>query len=406
MKKVTRPLKIGFVGGGINSAIGRTHLAAIGLDKKYELIGGCFSRDPVVSTQTATMYGLEENKGFHSVDMMLEKGKPDVVAVLTPSPSHRVCLQDIASSGLPVICEKPLVTSTKELELLDRCFLKSHPLFVTYNYTGYPMVREARDMVRHGELGNITQVILEMPQDAFIRPPRINGQSKPPQAWRLKDGVIPNVCLDLASHLIQMMRFVTGEEVASASGVFSNHSRFANIYDTATFSGVLTNGASTSFWVTKSALGYRNGLSFRVFGDRGSLFWTQTNPEILTIGKQDGALTAIDRSSASHEAFEPRYDRMKAGHPAGYIEAFANHYSDIYNVICHDHRAEKFVFGREDAFEELHFLESLAEGGTYVRPNKNSHRDIPKYTIPIASQGDRLVRANFSERTYRLSGND
>ena len=253
MKKVTKPLKIGFIGGGINSAIGRTHLAAIGLDKKYELIGGCFSRDPGVSAQTATMYGLEEHTGFHSVNMMLERGKPDVVAVLTPSPSHLVDLQDLASSGLPVICEKPLVTSTKELEILDRCFPNSHPLFVTYNYTGYPMVREAHDIVRHGELGNIIQVILEMPQDGFIRPPRINGQSKPPQAWRLKDGVIPNVCLDLASHLIQMMRFVTGDEIATASGVFTNHSRFPNIYDTATFSGVLTNGASTSFWVTKSA---------------------------------------------------------------------------------------------------------------------------------------------------------
>ena len=193
-----------------------------------------------------------------------------------------------------------------------------------------------------------------------------------------------------------MMRFVTGDEIATASGVFTNHSRFPNIYDTATFSGVLTNGASTSFWVTKSAHGYRNGLSFRVFGDRGSLFWTQSNPEILTIGKQDGALTVIDRSSASYEAFEPRYDRMKAGHPAGYIEAFANHYSDIHDVICHDHSAKKFVFGRADAFEELHLLESLAEGGTYVRPNKRSYRDVPKHSIPIESRGDRLVLANFS----------
>lgn len=404
MAKAHNPLRIGFVGGGMNSAIGRVHHAAITLDNKFELIGGCFSRDQAVSRQTATMYGLDEEKGYASIKTLLEDGNPDVVAILTPSPSHRMCLGELALSGLPIICEKPLVTCLDDLQQIDTVVARSQPLFVTYNYTGYPMVREARDIIRQNELGKVVQVVMEMPQDGLIRPPRINGVPKPPQTWRLHDGVIPNVCLDLASHLIQMMRFVTGEEVAQASAIFTNHSRFTKIYDTAHVSGVLTNGAAASFWVTKSAHGYRNGLNFRIFCEAGSVFWDQSDPEILRIGKADGSVKIIDRSSACHEGFAPRYDRMKVGHPAGFIEAFANHYADIHDAICQKHGADNFVFGRDDAFEELQLLENLAIGGSYVRSVQSGNRDVFACTVPSGSRNDRLGCTDFADRIYRFSG--
>lgn len=364
-----RRLKIGFIGGGINSAIGHVHRSAVSMDGLYSIEGGVFSRNFDINRRSAEEYCFDERRAYASVDELLQNANLDLVSILTPSPNHVDMISILNERGVSVVCEKPLLSSLDEWARVKDVWNGNGKLFTVYNYTGYPMVREARSIVAAGTLGKVLQVIVEMPNEGMVRPPRIGGEPKPPQSWRLKDAIIPHAALDLATHAIQLSRFIVQEELATAVGRFANHSRFENIKDTHQIVGELTNGASFSLWISKTALGCRNGLNIRIFCEKGSLYWVQTEPESLSITDGSGLLTKIDRSNSSGEGYHARYDRFKVGHPAGYIEAFANYYRDIFDVITGKEpgRANSFLFGLSDSYEELVVLETLVKKGSYER---------------------------------------
>lgn len=365
-----RLLKIGFIGGGINSAVGQVHRSAVMMDGLYSIEGGVFSRNLDINRQSAIEYCFDEKRAYRSVDELLKKNTTlDLVAVLTPSPNHLEIISMLNERDVSVICEKPLCSSLDDWSSINDIWNGNGKLFTVYNYTGYPMVREARSIIETGTLGKVIQVIVEMPNEGMIRPPRIGGVPKPPQAWRLKDSIIPHAALDLATHAIQLSRFIVQKELAKAVGRFANHSKFDNIKDTLQIIGELTNGASFSLWISKTALGCRNGLNIRIFCEKGSLHWAQKDPEHLNISDGSGMLTQFDRSNASGEGYHPRYDRFKVGHPAGFIEAFANYYRDIFEVLTDNHadKINPFLFGLSDSYEELIVLETLVRKGRYER---------------------------------------
>ncbi|WJY16668.1 Gfo/Idh/MocA family oxidoreductase [Pectobacteriaceae bacterium CE90] len=353
-------LKIGFIGGGINSAVGETHKIASQMDGSFELVSGFFSREAQTNKITADDWGVSLDRAYSSLAEFLEAERKmlDAVVVLTPTPMHKDVVISCIEQQLPVICEKALAGSICEVEEI-RTALNSHQgtLLVTFNYCGYPMIRELRQRIAQQEFGVIRQIMIEMPQEGFLRH-TAEGESPRPQNWRQHDGVIPTVSLDLGVHVHQMVDFLIGEK---ALDVYATHHTFGevpHVIDTVHCISNYTNEIVCNYWYSKAALGYRNGLKIRVFGSKGSAEWIQMNPEHLHISNISGSSWTVDRTHPDNiVANQARYSRFKAGHPAGFIEAFANSYEDIAASLRGECNSD--VFGIDVAYQGLDFLSKV-----------------------------------------------
>lgn len=358
-----RPLRLGFIGGAINSAVGYAHYTASTLDKRFELVTGCFSRNPEINAQTGMAYGIQPCRVYKSWRDLIQKEKNniDALAVLTPTPMHTPILNCALENQIPLICEKALTTSLREsLDIEKNVTTHAGFLAVTYNYTGYPMVRELREMIKVGRLGTLQQIHVEMPQEGFSR--ITNGLTPSPQKWRLSDAEIPTVSLDLGVHAHHLVEFLGAGEATEVVADHRSYGLFENILDDVSCIAHYPNNVRVNYWYGKSALGYRNGLRIRIFGSKASAEWVQAEPEEIQWNSQDGRRELIDRGSSQlMTANSTRYTRFKAGHPAGFIEAFANLYTDIADLLAskepHDHST--YVFGPSSAARGLAFLEAV-----------------------------------------------
>jgi len=359
-----RPLKLGFIGGSVESAVGRAHFSACRMDGRFEVSAGCFSRDPEINAASGSQYGC---KAVPPTDRIADLLACDIdaVVVLTPTPSHIVPVRAALSAGIPVICEKALAHSVIDSAgLLDLRAKEDGFLAVTYNYTGYPMVRELRDMVEAGELGKIVSIQAEMPQEGYLR----DGAN--PQKWRQEDGSIPAVHLDLGTHLHHMIYFLTGADPDSLVATHSSSSRF-KVVDDVHCIAEYSNDFNASIWFGKTALGHRNGLRVRVNGTKAAAEWQQTNPEELQVAHADGRRETLDRSSPTCVvAREARYQRFKVGHPAGFIEAYANLYGDIDDAL----RARRNGMPRPP-LAEMYTAEVAHEGLLMMERMVESHKE-------------------------------
>ena len=361
-------LRVAFLGVAYNSAVGRVHRVAVEMDQRFELVGGCFSRHPEANRASAVQYGLDPALVSASLDELLDRqaGQIDALVVLTPTNQHETQVLRCLGAGLPVICEKALATSSAEALAIQRQ-LADHGGFlaVTYNYTGYPMLRELRQMVADGRFGKIEQIHVEMPQDGFARFGN-DGSPLVPQEWRLRDGRVPTISLDLGVHLHMMVRFLTDEmpvEVVATSNTYGN---FGQVVDNVSCLARYTNDLHCNIWYSKTALGYRNGLKLRLFGEQGAAEWLQENPEYLTLTDRYGTKSIVDRASRDIKvANQGRYARFKVGHPAGFVEAFANYYQDTADALAAhlagQPAAGEYVFGIKDALQGLRVLEAIAD---------------------------------------------
>jgi predicted dehydrogenase len=359
--------RVAFLGGSHLSAIGRTHRIAIEIDRRFRLVAGCFSRHAEVNRESAEAYGVEPDRTYPTLARLLdaERGRIDAVLVLTPTDQHKDDVQACLAAGLPVICEKSLATSTADAEAIGRTLAERDGfLVVTYNYSGYPMIRELKRMIADGELGRILQIQGEMPQESFISRD-LTGAPRVPQGWRLRDGAIPTVSLDLGTHLHSLVHFVTGQQPRRLVAQASSLGNFPQVIDTVSCLVAYSGGIDCGFWFSKAALGQRNGLKIRVFGERGSAEWLQMDPETLVTADNRGNRRILDRASEHiEEAALDRYTRFKAGHPAGFIEAFANYYQDVADALDNHLNGRRvaapYVFGIEEASEGLRLFEASA----------------------------------------------
>lgn len=364
---MTEPINIGFVGGGINSAVGATHFIASQMDGRFKVQAGCFSRNKDVNIQTAKEWGVLPERQYGSFQKLLEheKDRVDAIVILTPTPSHTEIVIQALGQGFPIICEKALAGSSAEAMLIKKEQERQRGfLAVTYNYTGYPMLRELKDMIRQNRLGRVEQIHIEMPQEGFARLDR-EGKPVKPQDWRLHDAELPTISLDLGVHLHHIIDFLTGEKPTELVAVQTSQGRFSQIIDNTMCIARYTNSLECSIWFSKAALGYRNGLRVRVLGQKGSAEWHQMDPEFLTHHDDRGRKSIIDRASVDVGiAHGKRYNRFKSGHPAGFLEAFANLYCDIadnlksYRETGHQASSE-YVFTCQDALEGLIMLEAI-----------------------------------------------
>jgi len=359
-----KPLKLAFVGGGLHSAIGATHKIASQMDGFFRLEAGCFSRDLDKNRQTASAWGVERIYADSRELIEEEKQSIDALVVLTPTTKHTQVILDALQAAIPVISEKTL-THTLEDALKIHSVVKKKKgfLLTTYNYTGYPMIRELKAMIRKGRLGSVIQVNIQMPQESFIRLDK-EGNIPHPQEWRLHDGTIPTLSLDLGTHLSNMVSFLTDSdpvEVVTMQNDFGHYPVVDNIVSMIRY----TNGIDCHMWYGKSALGHKNGLRVEVYGTEGSASWYQMDPEFLVFNDNRGRNIVLDRSSRDIILADlPRYNRFKSGHPAGFIEAFANHYADIYrSLIAYKNGEEQYmneyVFGIDASIRELALMQAI-----------------------------------------------
>lgn len=379
-----RRLKLGLIGGGTNSAIGTTHMSAAELDRRFEIVGGCFSRDPAVVAGTCERWRLDPSACDTDWRRYLDThhASLDAIAVLTPIPDHLEHVSAALALGVPVISEKALVASVSEAtELFRRVGRQRHFLATTLNYSGYPLVRRLRSLVRDGAFGTLRQVHLEMPLENYLRIPTGAETAPAPQAWRQRDGEIPMLLLDLGVHLHHLLAFVTGSEPARVMADLRHQSSVGDVIDDARLWIDGRDGLQATCWMSKVALGHRNGLRLRLYGDRGSAEWYQCEPETLHLTDARGRRRELSRGEDDALLDEPRYNRFKAGHPSGYIEAFANLYHDIADAL-EDWQAERpsgdaymgvnghpYVYGLEHSEVGLRTLDAAvrsAQGGHWV----------------------------------------
>jgi len=367
---MTAPLNLGFLGGSVSSAIGPAHRAAAALDGKWLIAAGCFSRNPVVNRDTANEYGVAPARLHSDWRAMIaaECHALDAIAVLTPTPDHAAMVAACLDAGLPVICEKALATNSRDAATLrDLRQRRGGFLALTYNYSGYPMVRELRNIIRAGRLGRLIHFQVEMPQEGFVRTD-LRGAPPVPQPWRLVDGTIPTIMLDLGVHLHHLLHYLTGarpERVVAQSG---SHGWFADVVDDVSALIRYAGGFYGQAWFSKSAMGQRNGMRLRLYGTLGAAEWHHAEPEELRISHADGRREILDRAGATAVASLPRYARFKPGHPAGFIEAFGNLYADLATALRQWQMTGGFasdeIFGAELAVEGLALLEAMQRSAT------------------------------------------
>ncbi len=356
-------LRLGFIGGGLNSAVGRAHFTASRMDGRWDLVAGAFSNDPAINGATADQWSVDSPRLYSDWRDLVEseRGRLDAVAVLTPTPDHVEQVLALLEAGHDVICEKALAGTSEGAATIERHVERGRrQLAVTYNYSAYPMVREARHMVQSGLIGRVVAIHIEMPQEGFLRRDR-SGSPVQPQAWRRHDGEVPTVSLDLGTHVHHLARFVLGEEATELVALQSHHGRVATVTDYVSCIARYPNGVDADFWFGKCAIGNRNGLRLRVFGEDGAVDWTQTEPELIRWSDPVGRVQVVDRDSPTVEvANQPRYARFKAGHPAGFLEAFANLYCDIADTFSGTViPGQELVFGAEEARRGLVMLEAM-----------------------------------------------
>ena len=354
-------IKLGCVGGGLNSAAGNLHFSAIGLEGSFEIITGCFSRNSKINLKTGKKLRIPKARIYSNWKnfILKEKNKIDALLILTPSPMHYEIIEFAQYHNLPIISEKPLVTDLYQIKKLMKLHEKKF-IATIFNYTGYPMIREMKFLIKKKRIGNIKNFQIEMPQQSFVNKKQTNNKIFPIQKWRLKQSSIPMICLDLGVHLDNLIYFLTD---AYPQEVFSNFSKNSklNVYDDV---NIILKYKSFlgSMWISKSSFGYDNGLSIRVFGDKGSFEWKQSDNENLIFNSLDKGKIILNRGGKCVEANKARYNRFKVGHPSGFIEALANYYSDIstsyFNFLNNKKQKTIFTFSIIDSYKSIRLFYS------------------------------------------------
>lgn len=355
-----KKLRLGFIGGGLNSIAGYPHLVACQMDGRFEPICGYFSRNNITNKETGNYWGIKSYDSFESL-IDQEKDNLDAMVVLAPTPDHFNYVTKILEQEIPVICEKPLFSDLDEINQFKKIYNpQKHFLAITYNYIAYPILFELKRLIQSGYFGDILNIHLEMPQESFLRPPKSVDY---PPAWRKYDKKIPTIILDLASHLYSIMYFLTEKTIKSLTSATNKFSVY-NVVDDVKAILSFDDETSGFLWISKTALGFRNGLKISIFGTNASAIWVQTEPEIITVSKTNGEKLILDRGSNLEISKIKIYNRMTPGHPAGFIEALGNLYCVLAEAIISFKKGEPFenpllwTFEKEE--DNFEFMNKLA----------------------------------------------
>lgn len=337
-EEIGKRLSYGMIGGGGGSFIGDVHRKAIAFDNKAALVAGCFSRNYDNTLATGADLNLEPERLYRDFTEMAEReaARPDpidFVVIAATNNVHYKCAKAFLSKGINVVCDKPLAFTVAEAEELAALSREKQLLFaVTYTYTGYPMVKQAREMVKKGDIGEIRMVMAEYPQGWLAT--NVEKESKQ-AAWHLDPQYagLSNCVGDIGSHIEHTVSYITGLQIKS---LCASLDVFGEGRTLDTNAGVLvkyTNGASGIYWCSQVAIGHDNDLKIRIFGTKASLEWEQENPNYLRLALLGKPVEILSRGA---EYLYPRAagtSRIPPGHPEGYYEAFANIYKTFTTAL-------------------------------------------------------------------------
>ncbi|MHA1547868.1 MAG: Gfo/Idh/MocA family protein [Alphaproteobacteria bacterium] len=376
-------IRLGMVGGGQGAFIGAVHRIAARMDDNYELVAGALSSQKKRAIASALELGISRKRAYGSYEDMAtaEAARDDgieAVAIVTPNHMHAGPAAAFLKAGIHVICDKPLTTSVAAAEELVKLAKKTRKIFaVTHNYTGYPMVRQARAMVAAGELGTVRVVQVEYAQDWLTERVEMTGQKQ--AAWRTdpKQSGAGGSIGDIGTHAYNLLRFVTGLSLNSLLADLSISAKGRKLDDNDNVLLRFRGGARGMLWASQVAVGNENALRLRVYGTRGGLDWSQEEPNKLWFTPYGEPTRLLTRGGAGADDAAGRMTRVPSGHPEGYLEGFANIYSEVAVAIRAAQNREKrpaeVIFPTvEDGLDGMRFIEaavkSSAKGGVWIKP--------------------------------------
>jgi predicted dehydrogenase len=335
-----RQLRWGMIGGGEGAFIGAVHRMAARLDDRYELVAGVVSSDPQRSRESGAELMLDAGRCYASVDDMIQAERArtdriDVVAIVTPNHLHHAAARKFLDAGCHVICDKPMTTSVADADDLVSSVERTKRVFaVTYNYSGYPLIRQAKAMIAAGELGELRLVQIEYAQDWLTTLLEAEGQKQ--ASWRadpLKAGAAAAVG-DIGTHAFHLAEFVSGLRVAQLAADLSTHVAGRKLDDNAQMLLRFANGARGSLWASQVAVGNENGLRLRIYGAKGGIEWSQEEPNHMRHAPYGQQPRILARGGPGLAPIAAGAARIPAGHPEGYLEGFAQVYRDIADLIA------------------------------------------------------------------------
>jgi predicted dehydrogenase len=364
-----RRIRYGMVGGGQGAFIGAVHRLAARMDDEYELVAGALSSDRKRAFASAAELGLAAERSYATYrEMAAAEAKREdgieVVSIVAPTYMHAPIATAFLEAGIHVICDKPLSLDTDEARKLVRLARKSGKIFaLTHNYTGYPMVRQARAMIAAGEIGEIRVVQVEYAQDWLTEAVERSGNKQ--AVWRLdpKRAGAGGALGDIGTHAHNLVCFVTGLKIDAVLADLTSFVKSRKLDDNDNILLRFKGGARGMMWASQVAVGNENGLQLRVYGTTGGLHWRQEEPNMLRFARFGEAPRLITRGGPGVDAEASRLTRVPAGHPEGFLEGFANLYTEIARAIRAARSGAKAepaaVFPTvEDGFAGMEFVEA------------------------------------------------
>lgn len=363
----TPRIRYAMVGGGRGAFIGAVHRIAARLDDRYELVAGALSSNPENAKLSAADLHIAADRAYTSFEEMLrvEKTRTDgiqAVVIVTPNHMHFPVAKAALEAGINVICDKPVTRTLAEALELQQIAAKSSAYFaLTHNYSGYPLVRYARELVAANALGKLRVVQVEYPQEWLTEAADADNKQA---SWRTDPTKSGAGCLgDIGTHAFQLARFITQQKVTSVNADISSFVEGRQVDDHAHVLLRFDGGAKGMLWASQIAPGCENGLRIRIYGEKAGIEWSQESPNELWFGELNKPKQRITRRADLSELVA-RGVRVPGGHPEGYLEGFANVYKDIADILIareagERHYLEAWVPGIETGVEGMRFIESV-----------------------------------------------
>jgi len=375
-----RKLRMGMVGGGIGSFIGPVHRIAASIDNKIELVSGAFSTTEEKSFLTGKNLFLDPGRIYGNYQEMFKKeqeidpaSRIDFVSIVTPNNSHYEIIMEALDSGFHVVCDKPITINSQQAIEVEKKVSETNKLFcLTHNYTGYPMVKEAKDIISANHLGNIRKIVVEYPQGWLA-----TKIEKDTPVWRTNPQIagISSCMGDIGTHCENLVEYITGLQIVELCSDLSSFVENRELDDDGSVLIRFNNGAKGILWASQIAVGQENGLNIRIFGEQGSISWRQENPNVLQVDWLEKPREIKTTASSFVGKSSLANTRIPAGHPEGFFEAFANVYNNFANELS-DLISGKDVIGHKeydypkvhDGVRGMKFLEAV------VKSSKNRNK--------------------------------
>tara|TARA_Y100001960_G_scaffold307348_1_gene363557 strand:+ start:591 stop:1730 length:1140 start_codon:yes stop_codon:yes gene_type:complete len=360
-----KKLRLGMIGGGQGAFIGAVHRIASRIDDRYELVAGCLSSTADKALISGKEIGIDPDRSYPDFKTMAKSESSredgiDVVSIVTPNHMHASPSIEFLKKGIHVICDKPLTATMKEANELHRVVKESDAhFFLTHNYSGYPIVREMKRIVKEGVIGKI-RVLKGMYLQGWLANKEEDKGLKQAE-WRTdpaRSGSAGGVG-DIGSHTMHLLEFVSGHKLQSVAADLTTFVEGRKLDDDASMLIKLNDNVKGSLWISQVAIGEENNFKITIYGDKGSLHWAQENPNYAKLSLHGELDQIITRAGPIHKESSMANVRIPPGHPEGYLEGFAQIYTDAADVIQKSDKSKQLLEILPNVEDGLHIMKFI-----------------------------------------------